>query len=94
MTKSMLGLGVLSIPNALGVLGLIPGVISLLAIAVIATWSMHIVGVFKINHREVYGIDDVGYKLFGVFGREFLGTAFCVCKLMYRTWAALTASIY
>ncbi|KAE8164934.1 transmembrane amino acid transporter protein-domain-containing protein [Aspergillus tamarii] len=93
MTKSMLGLGVLSIPNALGVLGLIPGVISLLAIAVIATWSMHIVGVFKINHREVYGIDDVGYKLFGVFGREFLGTAFCVYWIFVSGSGMLSISI-
>lgn len=76
----MIGLGVLSIPAAFDVLGLVPGVLCLLAIATITIWSMFVVGTFKLNHPEVYAIDDVGDKLFGGTGRVFLGATFCICE--------------
>ncbi|KAL2414861.1 Transmembrane transporter [Exophiala dermatitidis] len=84
MMKTQIGLGVLSIPAVFDTLGLIPGVICLVAIGAITTWSDYIVGVFKLRHREVYGIDDVGALLFGRLGREFLGVAFC----LYWTFVA------
>lgn len=80
MMKTQIGLGVLSIPATFDTLGLIPGLICLLAIAGITTWSDHIVGVFKRRHPEVYGIDDAGGLMFGRIGREAFGAAFCVCK--------------
>lgn len=81
--KTQIGLGVLSIPAAFDTLGLIPGVICLLAIAGISTWSNYIVGVFKLRHPEVYGIDDVGKKLFGRIGQEILAFAFVLCEQSY-----------
>ncbi|KJK67325.1 Transmembrane amino acid transporter protein [Aspergillus parasiticus SU-1] len=84
MMKTQIGLGVLSIPLAFDTLGLIPGVIVLCAIAVITTWSDYIVGVFKLRHREVYGIDDTGALMFGYPGRVILGAAFC----LYWTFVA------
>ncbi|KAF2716484.1 amino acid transporter [Polychaeton citri CBS 116435] len=78
MMKTQIGLGVLSIPKVFDTLGLVPGVICLCAIAAITTWSDYIVGIFKLRHRQVYGIDDVGGLLFGRVGREILGTAFCL----------------
>lgn len=78
--KTQIGLGVLSIPVAFDALGVIPGIIVLCAIAGITTWSDFIIGSFKLRHREVYCIDDVGELLFGKAGRIVLGTAFCLCK--------------
>lgn len=78
--KTMIGLGVLSIPSAFDTLGLIPGVICLLVIAGITTWSDYMVGVFKIRHPEIYSIGDVGGLLFGRVGREVMGGAFCLCQ--------------
>ncbi|GAB1193413.1 hypothetical protein APSETT444_002629 [Aspergillus pseudonomiae] len=78
MMKSQIGLGVLSIPTAFDTLGIIPGIICLCAIAVITTWSDYMIGVFKLRHRSVYSIDDVGALIFGRIGREFLGGAFCL----------------
>lgn len=80
MIKTQIGLGVLSIPTAFNKLGLIPGVIIMLTIGVITTWSDYIVGVFKVNHRHVYGIDDAGNMIFGRIGREVFGAAFCLCN--------------
>jgi amino acid permease len=79
MMKSQIGLGVLSIPSAFDTLGLIPGIVCLLAIAVITTWSDYMVGVFKLKHRSVYGIDDAGELMFGAIGREVFGFVFCLC---------------
>lgn len=78
--KTQIGLGVLSIPAAFDTLGIVPGVICLCMIAAITTWSDYIVGVFKLRHPAVYGIDDVGGLLFGRIGREFFGVAFCLCE--------------
>ncbi|KAF5623167.1 neutral amino acid permease [Fusarium tjaetaba] len=76
MMKTQIGLGILSIPSAFHTLGLVPGLICLLVIGGITTWSDYIIGTFKLNHREVYGIDDAGGILFGRFGREVLGISF------------------
>ena len=79
MMKTQFGLGVLSIPQILDSLGVVPGILCILAIAVITTWSNYVIGTFKLNHPEVYAIDDVGELLFGRIGREILGTAVCIC---------------
>lgn len=80
MTKSQIGLGVLSIPIALDTLGIVPGVIILCVIAGITTWSDYIVGVFKLRHPEVYGIDDAGKLMFGRVGQIIFGGAFVLCE--------------
>lgn len=80
MMKTQVGLGVLSIPSVFDTLGLIPGVICLLTIATITTWSGFMVGVFKLRHGQVYSIDDVGGLLFGRIGREVFAIAFALCE--------------
>lgn len=80
MMKTMIGLGVLSIPSSFHALGLIPGLLCMLAIAVITSWSNYIVGIFKLKHRSVYGIDDAGDLMFGRIGREVFAAAFVICK--------------
>ncbi|KAJ8114555.1 hypothetical protein OPT61_g3599 [Boeremia exigua] len=83
MMKTQIGLGVLSIPAAFNTLGLVPGVLCLLAIGGITTWSNYMVGIFKLNHPEVYGIDDAGRLMFGRIGREVLGLGF----ILYEVFA-------
>ncbi|KAF4962167.1 hypothetical protein FSARC_9741 [Fusarium sarcochroum] len=84
MIKAQIGLGVLSIPHSFDVLGIVPGVITLSIVAAITTWSDYIIGVFKLRHPEVYGIDDVGAMLFGRLGREILAAGF----VLYYTFTA------
>ncbi|XWW97837.1 hypothetical protein V2A60_005824 [Cordyceps javanica] len=76
MMKTQIGLGVLSLPSVFDSVGLIPGVILLCAVAGVTTWSDYMVGVFKVNHRAVYGVDDVGQLIFGRVGKEVLAVAF------------------
>lgn len=81
MLKTNLGLGVLSIPAVFDSLGMIPGIICVLVIAGITGWSQYMIGVFKIRHPEVYGIEDVGGMLFGPIAKELIGAGFFICEL-------------
>ncbi|KAL5339178.1 transmembrane amino acid transporter protein-domain-containing protein [Aspergillus crustosus] len=93
MMKSQIGLGVLAIPSALDVLGMVPGVICLVAIGCITTWSGYIVGSFKLKHRDVYSLDDAGGIMFGLPGRAVLATAFCLYYIFNSGSAILGISI-
>ncbi|KAI5263423.1 hypothetical protein E4T47_09028 [Aureobasidium subglaciale] len=93
MMKTQIGLGVLSIPAVFDTLGMIPGIICLLAIGAITTWSDYMVGVFKIKHPEVYGIDDVGRLLFGPLGREVFGVAYVLYWIFVAGSGMLSISI-
>lgn len=88
MMKTQIGLGVLSIPAAFNSLGIVPGVICLCMIAAITTWSDYMVGVFKMRHPTVYGLEDAGGLMFGPVGRNFLAGAFCLCKFYINGYAA------
>lgn len=79
MMKTQIGLGVLAIPSALNALGMVPGVICLVVIAIITTWSGYVIGTFKLQHRQVYSIDDAGGIMFGLVGRSALSVGFCLC---------------
>ncbi|KAI4725545.1 hypothetical protein E4T49_06707 [Aureobasidium sp. EXF-10728] len=93
MMKTQIGLGVLSIPAVFNSLGMIPGIICLLAIAVITTWSDYMVGAFKLRHPEVYGIDDVGQLLFGRIGKEVMGVAYVLYWIFVAGSGMLSISI-
>lgn len=93
LLKSQIGLGVLSVPSAFNTLGMAPGLILLVVIATITTWTGYVIGTFKLNHPEVYGIDDTGAIIFGRWGREFLAIAFCLYWLFVSGSAMLGVSI-
>ncbi|KAL4910381.1 hypothetical protein BDW74DRAFT_165438 [Aspergillus multicolor] len=93
MMKTQIGLGVLSIPSAFDVLGLIPGMICMLVIAAITTWSDYMIGVFKLNHREVYSIADAGGLMFGKPGKAFFGGAYVLYWIFVAGSGMLSISI-
>ncbi|KAJ3505167.1 hypothetical protein NM208_g16233 [Fusarium decemcellulare] len=93
MMKTQIGLGVLSMPVVFDTLGIVPGIIMLLVIAGITTWSDFMVGVFKLRHRHVYGIDDVGQMLFGRIGYEIFGAMYALFFTFVSGSAMLSISI-
>ncbi|SMR59251.1 unnamed protein product [Zymoseptoria tritici ST99CH_1A5] len=93
MMKTQIGLGVLSIPLVFDTLGLIPGVICLMVIATMTGWSAYVIGIFKLNHPEVYGIDDVGQLIFGRPGRIFIAIVFCLLWTLVAGSGMLSMSI-
>ncbi|KAJ5693088.1 hypothetical protein N7462_002511 [Penicillium macrosclerotiorum] len=93
MMKTQIGLGLLSIPKVFNTLGIVPGIILLLVIAGMTTWSNWMVGVFKLRHPSIYGIDDVGRMLFGRVGFEVLGAAYTLYWIFVSGSAMLSISI-
>lgn len=83
----------LSVPAAFNTLGMAPGIIILILVAAITTWTGYVIGTFKLNHPSVYGIDDAGGIMFGRIGREILATAFCLYWLFVSGSAMLGVSI-
>lgn len=61
-----------------------PGIIVLVVVAALTTYSTWLIGEFKVKHPEVHSIGDVGYILAGPIGREFLGGVFWLCER--ATW--------
>ncbi|KAG7433101.1 N amino acid transport system protein [Fusarium oxysporum f. sp. raphani] len=78
MMNAQIGLGVLSLPSAFNTLGLLPGIIGLLALAYITTWGSYELGVFKLKHPEIYGYHDAMGLVFSRIGYEFLALAFAL----------------
>ncbi|CAK9780360.1 hypothetical protein CC85DRAFT_287903 [Cutaneotrichosporon oleaginosum] len=83
MIKSAFGLGVLSIPFVFQAVGIVPGVILIVVVELIVTWSAFVLGSFKLNHRECYSMADVGRILAGRWGEEFFTLAVCICMLFF-----------
>ncbi|KAJ5367550.1 hypothetical protein N7541_001491 [Penicillium brevicompactum] len=93
MMKTQIGLGVLAVPTAFDTLGIVPGVICLSLVACIITWSNCVIGTFKLNHPEIYSIDDAGALIFGRIGRGVLSVAFCLYWIFVVGSGALGISI-
>ncbi|BGP25414.1 amino acid transporter [Rhodotorula toruloides] len=76
LMKTQIGLGVLNIPEVFHTLGLAPGVIILVVIAVLTTWTDYYIGIFKVKHPTVYSVSDCGALMFGRVGREIFGVGY------------------
>ncbi|GAA5907919.1 hypothetical protein JCM6882_001526 [Rhodosporidiobolus microsporus] len=77
MTKAQIGLGVLSIPSVFHTLGLVPGILILLFIAGLTTYTdWYLSGPFKRKHPQCYSVSDAGYLMWGPIGREVMGAAY------------------
>lgn len=51
--QTQIGLGVLNIPDTFHTLGMAPGVIILIVIAILTTWTDYYIGIFKLKHPTV-----------------------------------------
>ncbi|CAG8204200.1 unnamed protein product [Penicillium olsonii] len=93
MAKCQLGLGVLSLPAAFDTLGMVPGVLCMLSVAFVVTWGSYVIGGFKLNHREIYGIDDATGVMFGFWGRELIAICFILFLIFCAGSGLLSISI-
>lgn len=89
MVKTQIGIGALSLPLAYDKIGLIPGIFCLNLIAVMAAFSCYQIGQAKRRHSTIRTFEDLGQYLFGKWGREVFGAAYCLCKflaLAHKRW--------
>ena len=95
MTTEIVTGGTTTLPQALGVVGAVPGLIVLIFCGVFALYTAFLLVDFKLNHPHIHNMGDAGYILFspiglGWFGRELLGagtlffaiTAVGACQLL------------
>lgn len=93
VVKTQFGLGILGLPSTFYVLGIVPGLISLIALCILTTWSGVVVGRFRLRHPHTYSIGDAAEILFGPAGREFMGIAFWFYYTLAYGATVLTVSI-
>ncbi|KAF7513417.1 hypothetical protein GJ744_009838 [Endocarpon pusillum] len=73
MIAETVSLGILSLPSALATLGLIPGLILLLSLGGLSTYTGLVIGQFKLRHPHIHSMADAGMVLFGRIGGEIIG---------------------
>lgn len=70
MIAETVSLGILSLPSTLKAVGLIPGVILLVGLGIIATYTGYVLGQFKLKYPQVYTFADAGRIIGGRVGYE------------------------
>lgn len=93
IAKSQFGLGVLSLPLTFQSLGFVPGLISLIVLSLVSTYTGIIVGKFRLSHPQVHSVGDATYLMFGKPGMELLGLASWLFYTLCYGASVLTVSI-
>lgn len=73
MAAEIVSLGVLSLPRAMRVLGLIPCVLALIGFGLLSLYAGTVYGYFKLAYPHVATISDAGRVLFGPIGEWVFG---------------------
>ncbi|KAI1610235.1 transmembrane amino acid transporter protein-domain-containing protein [Exophiala viscosa] len=73
MVAETISLGILSLPQAISQVGIIPGLILLLALGALASYSGYVIGQFKMRYPHIHSMGCAGEVLFGRWGGEILG---------------------
>jgi hypothetical protein len=72
MLAENVSLGVLALPQALAILGLVPGLLCIFFLGLIATYTGWVIGEFKLAHPSVQSFADCGMLIAGPIGRDVL----------------------
>ncbi|KAF2661538.1 amino acid transporter [Lophiostoma macrostomum CBS 122681] len=75
MIAETISLGILSLPSALAAVGIVPGVVLILGLGGLATYTGYVLGQFKMAYPHVHNMADAGEVLAGPVGREVGGAA-------------------
>lgn len=75
MIAESISIGILSLPSVLATIGLVPGVILIVGLGIIATYTGYVYGQFKEAYPHVHNMADAGEVMFGSVGRELFGAA-------------------
>lgn len=80
MIAETISLGILSLPSVLATIGLAGGLVLIIGLGLVATYTGYTLGQFKLRYPHVHNMADAGEVLFtplglGWLGREVFGTA-------------------
>ncbi|KAG1885688.1 transmembrane amino acid transporter protein-domain-containing protein [Suillus subluteus] len=72
MIAEIVSNGILSLPSALAVVGIVPAVILIVFLGIFGLFTAKLLIDFKLNHPNVHTMGDAGYIMFGPVAREVL----------------------
>ncbi|KAI7157232.1 amino acid transporter [Hortaea werneckii] len=75
MIAETISLGILSLPSVLATIGLVAGIILIIGLGLLATYTGYTISQFKAAYPHVHNMADVGEVMMGPFGREVFGAA-------------------
>ncbi|KAF2091649.1 hypothetical protein K490DRAFT_32850 [Saccharata proteae CBS 121410] len=78
MIAENISLGILSLPAVAASIGLVPGIIVLILLGLLATYSGYVYWQFKMKFPFVNNLADAGQVMFGPIGKEIFGAAFII----------------
>ena len=100
MIAETIALGILSLPSVLATIGLPAGVVLIVTLGIIATYTGYVLGQFKLAYPHVHNMADAGEVLFAPWGRvasviarEFFGAAQIIFYIFLMGSHVLTWSI-
>ncbi|KAK4497063.1 hypothetical protein PRZ48_011512 [Zasmidium cellare] len=103
MIAETISLGILSLPSVLSRLGLVPGLILIVGIGIIATYTGYVIGQFRLRYPRVHSFADAGEILFeplgwGKVGKEVFSAAQVIYAVFIMgshllTWTILMNSV-
>jgi amino acid permease len=89
MIAETISLGILSLPSVLAAIGLVGGLILVIGLGIIATYTGYIIGQFKLAYPYIHNMADAGEVLFtplgpraASIGREPFGTVQIIFLIM------------
>ncbi|KAA8910700.1 neutral amino acid permease [Sphaerosporella brunnea] len=74
MVAETVSLGILSLPSTLKAVGLVPGVLLLVGLGILATYTGYVIGQFKLRYPQVHTFAEAGGVIAGRWGHELFAT--------------------
>ena len=71
MVAETVSLGILSLPSTLKAVGIVPGVILMIGLGIIATYTGYVLGQFKLRYPHVHTFADAGMIIGGRIGHRY-----------------------
>jgi len=78
LVAETISLGILSLPAVVATVGFVPGMILIVSLGFITTYTGYVIGQFKHAFPHVHSYADAGELMFGRFGKEFAE----VCQML------------
>ncbi|KAH6639706.1 transmembrane amino acid transporter protein-domain-containing protein [Boeremia exigua] len=93
MLAENVSLGVLALPQALAILGIVPGLICICFLGLIATYTGWLIGEFKLAYPRVQSFPDCGELIAGPVGREIMAVGSILILVFVSGAHVLTFSV-
>ena len=85
MIAETVSLGILSLPSALATIGFVPGIVLIIGLGLLATYTGYVLGQYKAAYPRVHNLADALEVMWGPFGREFGGAAQTIFLIFGRS---------